>query len=98
MEYRRARLNCEEKKSIGKLIKYLLLYSAEPVPLPEEHPSPDTSPAWVQCVGPAPSLAVSPRSACSPTPSPDCGGISAVTCCQCPTAKVKVEAGIGMVT
>lgn len=85
-----AGVNCEEKY-IGKLIKYLLFCNGEPV----EHPCPDTSSASVQCLGPALSLAVSPQSAPSPTPS---AGVSAVTCCQCPTAKVKVEAGIGMVT
>lgn len=99
MEYRTARLNCEEKKSTGKFIKYLLFCTGESMTtLPVEHPSPDASSASVQCVGPAPGLAVLPQSARSPTPSPNSGGISVVTCCQCPTAKVKVEAGIGMVT
>lgn len=96
MEYYRARWR---QKPIGKLIKYLPSCNGEPVTiLAVEHPSPDTGPASVQCLGPARSVAVLPQSAPSPTPSPDSGGISAVTCCQCPTAKVNVEAGIGMVT
>lgn len=80
-------------------IKYLPVLSGESCTTSlVELPSPDIRSVSVQSPSPATSLAVLPQSVLSLTPASNAGGISAVTWCQWPTAKVKVEAGMGMVT
>ena len=80
-------------------IIYLPVWYGEPFTgLLEELPSPDTSPASVQSPDTSPGLAVLPQSVLFLTSPSNAGGISAVTWHQWPTAKVKVEAGMGIVT
>lgn len=89
----------QEEKNTGKIIKYLPVWTEEAFTTsPEQLPSPDTGSASVHAAHPAPGLAVLLQSVLSLTPLSTAGGISAVTWHQWPTAKVKVEAGMGIVT
>lgn len=93
----------EEEKGTQKeqIIKYLPVLSGEPFATLLELPSPDIRSASPNSAGPASSLAALLRSSnlrLSLNPRCNVGAFSAVTWCQWPTAKVKVEAGMGIVT
>lgn len=90
----------EEEKGTQKeqIIKYLPVLSGEPFATLLELPSPDIRSASPNSAGPASSLAALLRAALSLNPRSNVGAFSAVTWCQWPTAKVKVEAGMGIVT